>query len=45
MKITGPNNMPSVDRVPPGKMSGDEPALVQIILGKFRAEIAGDMRL
>ncbi len=44
MKITGPNDI-FVDRVPPGKMSGDEPALVQIILGKFRAEIAGDMRL
>ena len=43
MKITGSNDMPSVDRVPPGKMSGDEPALVQIILGKFRAEIAGDI--
>ena len=35
MKITGSNDMPFVDRVPLGKMSGDEPALVQIILGKF----------
>ena len=45
MKITGSNDMPSVDRVPLRKMSGDEPAPVQIILGKFRAEMAGDMRL
>ena len=45
MKITGSNDMPSLDRVPLGKMSGDEPVRVQIILGKFRAEIAGDMRL
>ena len=45
MKITGSNDMPFADRVPLGKMSGDEPALVKIILGKFRAEIAVDMRL
>ena len=45
MKITESNDMPSLDRVPLGKMSGDEPAQVQIILGKFRVEIAGDMRL
>ena len=45
MKITGSNDMPFVDRAPLGKMLGDETALVQIILGKFRAEIAGDMRL
>ena len=45
MKITGSNDMHSVDRVLVGKMAGDEPALVQIILGKFPAEIAGDMRL
>ncbi len=45
MKITGSNDMPPVDLVPLGKMLGDEPALVQIILGKFLAEIAGDMWL
>jgi hypothetical protein len=28
-----------------GKMLGDDAALVQMILGKFRAEIEGDSRL
>jgi len=36
MKITGSNDMPPFDLVPLGKMWGDEPALVQIILVKFR---------
>ena len=39
MKITESSDMPTIDL---GKMSGD-PILVQIILGKFRAEIAGDI--
>ena len=45
MKITGSSDMPPIDLVPLGKMLGDEPALVQIILGKFRAEVAGGMWL
>ena len=45
MKITESSDMPTidlVDLVDLGKMSGD-PILVQMILGKFRAEIAGDI--
>ena len=37
MKITEASNMPSIDPVALGKMLGDHPALVQMILGKFRA--------
>ena len=43
MKITESSDMPPIDLVALGKMLGDEPALVQMILGKFRAEIAGDI--
>ena len=45
MKITESSNTPPIDLVVLGKILGDDPALVQMILGKFRAEIAGDMRL
>ena len=43
MKITEPDEMPPIDLVALGKMLGDDPALVQMILGKFRAEIADDI--
>ena len=43
MKITESDDMPPIDLVALGKMLGDDPALVQMILGKFRAEIAGDI--
>ena len=43
MKITESSDMPPIDLVALGKMLGDDPALVQMILGKFRAEIAGDI--
>ena len=43
MKITKSSDMPPIDLVALGKMLGDEPALVQMILGKFRAEIADDI--
>jgi hypothetical protein len=43
MKITESSDMPPIDLVALGKMLGDEPALVQMILGKFRAEIADDI--
>ena len=43
MKITESNDQPPIDLVALGKMLGDDPALVQMILGKFRAEIAGDI--
>ena len=43
MKITESDEMPPIDLVALGKMLGDDPALVQMILGKFRAEIAGDI--
>ena len=43
MKITESSNMPPIDLVALGKMLGDDPSLVQMILGKFRAEIAGDI--
>ena len=43
MKITESSDMPLIDLVALGKMLGDDPALVQMILGKFRAEIAGDI--
>ena len=45
MKITESSDMPPIDLAALGKMLGDDPALVQMILGKFRAEIADDMRL
>ena len=43
MKITESSDMPPIDLVALGKMLGDDPALVQMILGKFGAEIAGDI--
>ena len=43
MKITESSDMPPIDLVALGKMLGDDLALVQMILGKFRAEIAGDI--
>ena len=43
MKITESSNMPPIDLVALGKMLGDDASLVQMILGKFRAEIAGDI--
>ena len=43
MKITESSNMPPIDLVALGKMLGDDPSLVQMILGKFLAEIAGDI--
>ena len=43
MKITESSDMPPIDLVALGKMLGDEPALVQMILGKFRAEITADV--
>jgi HPt (histidine-containing phosphotransfer) domain-containing protein len=43
MKITESRNMPPIDMVALGKMLGDDASLVQMILGKFRAEIAGDI--
>ena len=43
MKITESSDMPPIDLVALGKILGDDPALVQMILGKFRAEIAGDI--
>ena len=43
MKITESDEMPPIDLVALGKMLGDDPALVQMILGKFRAEIADDI--
>ena len=43
MKITESSDMPPIDLVALGKMLGDESALVQMILGKFRAEIADDI--
>ena len=43
MKITESDEMPTIDLVALGKMLGDDPALVQMILGKFQAEIAGDI--
>ena len=43
MKSTESSDMPPIDQVALGKMLGDEPALVQMILGKFRAEIADDI--
>ena len=43
MKITESDEMPPIDLVTLGKMLGDDPALVQMILGKFRAQIAGDI--
>ena len=43
MKIMESSDMPPIDLVALGKMLGDDPALVQMILGKFRAEIAGDI--
>ena len=42
MKITESSDMPPIDLVALGKTLGDEPALVQMILGKVRAEIADD---
>ena len=39
MKITESSNMPPIHLVALGKMLGDDPSLVQMILGKFRAEI------
>ena len=42
MKITESSDTPPIDLVALGKMLGDDPALVQMILDKFRAEIAGD---
>ena len=41
MKITESSNMPPIDLVALGKRLGDDPSLVQMILGKFRSEIAG----
>ena len=38
MKITESSDMPHIDLVALGKMLGDDPALVQMIRGKFRAE-------
>ena len=35
--------MPAIDLVALGKMLGDDPALVQMIPSKFRAEIADDI--
>ena len=43
MKITESSDMPPFDLVSLGKMLGDDPAVVQMILGKFRAEIADDI--
>ena len=43
MKITESSDIPPIDLVALGKMLGDDPALVQMILDKFRAEIAGDI--
>ena len=43
MKITESSDMPPIDLVALGKMLGDDPALVQMILDKCRAEIAGDI--
>ena len=43
MKITESDEMPPIDLVAQGKMLGDDPALVQMILGKFRAEIVDDI--
>ena len=43
MKITESSDMPPIDLVVLGKMLVDDPALVQMILGKFRAEIADDI--
>ena len=43
MKITESSDMPPINLLPLGKMLGDDPALVQMILGKFRAEIADDI--
>ena len=42
MKITESSDLPPIDLVALGKMLGDDAALVQMILGKFRAEIEGD---
>ena len=41
MKITECSDMPPIDLAALGKMLGDDPALVQMILDKFRGEIAG----
>lgn len=43
MKITESSDMPPIDLVVLGKMLGHDLALVQMILDKFRAEIAGDI--
>ena len=43
MKITWSSDMPPVYLVTLHKMLGDDPALVQMILGKFQAEIADDI--
>ena len=43
MKITEYSDMPTIDLVALGKMSGDDHVLFQMILGAFRAEIAGDI--
>ena len=37
MKITESSDMPPIDLVALGKMLGDDPALVQMILDEFRA--------
>ena len=37
MKITESSDMPPIDLVALGKMLEDDPALVQMILGKVRA--------
>ena len=43
MKITESSDLPPIDLVALGKMLGDDAALVQMILGKFRAAIEGDI--
>ena len=43
MKVTESNDLLPIDLTALGKMLGDDAALVQIILEKFRAEIKGDI--
>ena len=43
MKITASSDLPPIDLVALVKMLGDDAVLVQMIITKFRAEIAGDI--
>lgn len=43
MKVMEGNDLPPIDLTALGKMLGDDAALVQIILEKFRAEIKSDI--